>query len=54
MKMNDHTMKTLKESIERKLGVPYEVFEKLSFDEQQRIIHAYHRKHPQREKKWFM
>lgn len=38
----------VKDNIERMLGIKYEEFEKLDFDDQQKIIKEYHKNNPKK------
>ena len=41
MYLKQETLDNISKTIERKLGIPYEEFDKLDFDEQQRLISEY-------------
>ena len=50
--MEDSKEKTIKdmvnETLINKIGMSYDEYEQLDFDEQQKIIAEYHKKHPRR------
>ena len=41
MYLKQETLDNISKTLERKLGIPYEEFDKLDFDEQQRLISEY-------------
>jgi len=45
MYLKQETLDNISKTIERKLGIPYEEFDKLDFDEQQRLLSEYRKKH---------
>lgn len=49
--MNRITKENINSFFIRKLGISYDEFEKLDFDEQQKLISEYHKKHPNKDKK---
>lgn len=44
MYLNESTKEIIKKDIESKLGIPYEQFESLDIDEQERILREYRKK----------
>jgi hypothetical protein len=48
--MNEKTKENINIDFINKLGISYDEFDKLDFDEQQRLISEYHKKHPNKSK----
>lgn len=48
--MNRRTKENINRDFIRTLGISYNEFEKLDFDEQQKLISEYHKKHPNKDK----
>lgn len=48
--MKKETLENINKSLFRAIGMSYDEYEKLDFDEQQRLMSEYHKKHPNKSK----